>query len=200
MDAKNLSSRQVCWAQELSQYHFQINYCQCKANAAADTLSHFLQRSQNEEDELQAENGRIFHCLQNSLTNTSLVRLSFPSSLPSHLHQVLICGTYILPQLRQFWKSLWNKLTSKEPYQASIGSMRFRLQEHQDEDDQARKVRTKQSGNANWQDVKGILYHQGLLYILEIIRMKLISKHHDNPLAGHFRIEKTRELVAWKYY
>ena len=27
MDIKSLSSRWVCWAQELSCYHFQIDYC-----------------------------------------------------------------------------------------------------------------------------------------------------------------------------
>ena len=31
MDIKSLSSRQVRWAQELSWYYFQINYCQSKA-------------------------------------------------------------------------------------------------------------------------------------------------------------------------
>ena len=41
MDTKSLSFRQVCWAQELSRYHFQIDYCQSKANGAADTLSPF---------------------------------------------------------------------------------------------------------------------------------------------------------------
>ena len=41
IDTKNLSSRQVYWAQELFQYHFQIDYRQGKANAAADTLSRF---------------------------------------------------------------------------------------------------------------------------------------------------------------
>ena len=97
MDTKSLSSRQVRWAKELSQYHFQIDYRQNKANAAADTLLKFLQRSQDEEDELRAKNGQILYCLQNSLTNASLARLSFPSSLLSHLHQVLICGTYVLP-------------------------------------------------------------------------------------------------------
>ena len=39
MDTKNLSSRQVCWAQELSHYYFQINYRQGKENATADVLS-----------------------------------------------------------------------------------------------------------------------------------------------------------------
>ena len=45
MDTKSLSSRQVRWAQELSRYHFRIDYRQGKANAAADALSKFPQRS-----------------------------------------------------------------------------------------------------------------------------------------------------------
>ena len=42
MDTKSLSFKQVRWAQKLSWYHFQIDYCQDKANAAADALSKFL--------------------------------------------------------------------------------------------------------------------------------------------------------------
>ncbi len=34
----------------------------------------------------------------------------------------------------------------------------------------------------------------------KIVRTKLISRHHDDPLAGHFGIDKTRELIAQKYY
>ena len=110
MDTKSLSSRQVRWAQELSRYHFQIDYCQGKINAAANALSRFPQKSQHEENKLQAENGQILYHLQNSLTNASLAGLSFSvspsSSLPSHLHQVIICETYVLPQPRQFWDGL----------------------------------------------------------------------------------------------
>lgn len=29
---------------------------------------------------------------------------------------------------------------------------------------------------------------------------KIIRCHYDNPLARHFRIEKTKELVAKKYF
>ncbi len=36
IDTKSLSSRQVRWAQELSKYHFRIDYRQGKANGAAD--------------------------------------------------------------------------------------------------------------------------------------------------------------------
>ena len=45
-----------------------------------------------------------------------------------------------------------------------------------------------------------MLHYQGLPYLPEIIRTEIISRHHDDPLAGHFGIEKTRELVARKYY
>ena len=41
MDTKNLSSRQVCLAQELSRYHFRIDYCQSKVSEVADALSRF---------------------------------------------------------------------------------------------------------------------------------------------------------------
>ncbi len=53
MDTKSLSFRQVRWAQELSRYYFQIDYRQEKANAVADALSHFLQRSQAEKKILE---------------------------------------------------------------------------------------------------------------------------------------------------
>ena len=38
MDTKSVSSRQVCWAQELSYYYFKTNYYQSKTNGVADTL------------------------------------------------------------------------------------------------------------------------------------------------------------------
>ena len=77
--------------------------------------------------------------------------------------------------------------------------MRLRLVELQAEDSQRRKIRAEKLGG-NWEDSDRILHHQGLFYISEIIRTELISKQHDDPLAGHFGIEKTRELVARKYY
>ena len=52
MDTKSLSFRQVRWAQELSRYHFRINYHQRKANGAADVLFRFPQRDDEEEANL----------------------------------------------------------------------------------------------------------------------------------------------------
>ena len=126
IETKNLSSRQVWWAQELSWYHFQIDYCQGKANGAADALFCFLQRNKDKEEKLWSENTRIFHCLQFSLTNATRSGLSALSSLSS-LHQILICGTHGLPQLCQFWDTFCLELASKGHYKVSISSMRLRL-------------------------------------------------------------------------
>ena len=63
MDMKSLSFCQVRWAQELFRYYFQINYCQRKANGAADALSRFFQQDNEEKANLQAENTQILYCL-----------------------------------------------------------------------------------------------------------------------------------------
>ena len=128
IETKSLSFRQVRWAQELSRYHFQIDYCQGKANGAADALSCFLQRNKDEEEKLWAENTQILHHLQSSLTNATLSGLSALASL-SPLHQVFICGTHGLPQLCQFWDTFCSELANKGPYKVSIGSRRLRLEE-----------------------------------------------------------------------
>ena len=200
MDTKSLSSRQVRWAQELSRYHFRIDYRQGKANAAADALSRYPQRNQQEEESLRAENTQILHRLQSLLTNASLSGLSISlSSLTlSPLHQVLVCGTHVLPQLLQFWNTLRSELTDEGPYKASIGGMRLRLQELQEKDDQAKKIRADKP--EGWEESDGVFQYQGLPYVPEIIRTELISRHHDDSLARHFGIEKTRELIARKYY
>ncbi len=51
-----------------------------------------------------------------------------------------------------------------------------------------------------WEDIEQVLYYQGLPYVPKVIHSGLISRHHNDPLAGHFGIKKTRELIARKYY
>ena len=75
--------------------------------------------------------------------------------------------------------------------------MRLRIQELQEENAQAQRIRAEKS--EGWEDSKGVLHHQGLPYVSELIRTELISRYHDDPLVGHFAIEKTQELVARKY-
>ena len=71
MDTKNLSSRQVCWAQELSMYNCQIDDRQGKTNGDADALSQYSQRNAEEEETLQAKNTKILYQLQSLLVGVS---------------------------------------------------------------------------------------------------------------------------------
>ena len=115
MDTKSLSSRQVRWAQELSCYHFQIDYRQSKANGAANTLFWYPQRSVEEEETLQAENIKILYSLQFSLTNPSFSGLTLSKPNLSSLHQVFVCGTHIFLQFHRFWDSLQSKIAQDSP-------------------------------------------------------------------------------------
>ena len=58
----------------------------------------------------------------------------------------------------------------------------------------------RQQDREGYEKVDRVLHQQGLPFVPEAIRIELISRYHDDPLAGHFGIEKTRELLAWKYY
>ncbi len=115
------------------------------------------------------------------------------------LHQVHIYETVVLPQLCQFWDTIRSKLADKVPYTMSIGGMRIRLPELQDDDKEAMKLRLEGLPKS-WEDIEQLLYYQGLPYVPKVIRSELISRHYNDILAGHFGIEKTRELIARKYY
>lgn len=52
----------------------------------------------------------------------------------------------------------------------------------------------------NFKNLKLVLYHQSSLYVLEIIKIKLINKYHNNILEDYFDIKKTCKLITIKYY
>lgn len=152
-----------------------------------------------EKKKLWAENTQILHRLQISLTNASFSGLSFSKLNSTLLHQILICKTYILLLLYQSWNTFRIELADKGPYKTSIGSMRLKLQKLKESNSQAQKVRAKDL-QESWEDIKEILHYQDLFFILETIQTKLISRRHDDPLAGRFGIEKTWQLITRKYY
>ena len=77
--------------------------------------------------------------------------------------------------------------------------MRLRLHKLQAKDEYACKLRAEQLAK-DWRNIDGVLHHQGLPYVPEIIRTELISRHYNEPLAAHFEIKKTQELISRKYY
>ena len=152
MDTKSSSSRQVRWAQELSRYHFRIDYRQGKANRAADALFWYPQQSAKEEDTLRIKNVKILHRLQSSLAKVS----GLSTSRLSPLHQILISGTIILLQLCQFWDSLWNNIAWDSPYIANIGGMRLQLSELQENNEEAKLLRGAVGLPEGWEEVEGV--------------------------------------------
>ncbi len=75
----------------------------------------------------------------------------------------------------------------------------MRLPELQDNDKEVMKLRSKRLLKG-WEDIKQVLHYQDFLYVPKIILSELINRHHNDPLAGHFGIKKTCELIAKKYY
>ena len=118
----------------------------------------------------------------------------------SPLYQVFICETVVLPQLRQFWNTIQSELANKSLYTTSIRGIRMRLLKLQDDDKKAKKLRSEPVLLECWKNIKQVFHYQDLPYVLKVIYSELISRHHDNPLVGHFGIEKTQELIARKYY
>ena len=92
MDTKSLRSQQVCWAQKLFYYYFQIDYHQDKANKTADALFWYFLQSAEEEKTLWTKNVKILHCLKFLLTNIILSGLSTQAKLLL-LYWVLIYST-----------------------------------------------------------------------------------------------------------
>ncbi len=79
------------------------------------------------------------------------------------------------------------------------------LAQRQLSDIQARAKRRVNAGKKEspWAvDPAGILRHEGRVYIPaeETLRAEILRKHHDDPLAGHYGTERTRELLTRKYY
>ena len=77
--------------------------------------------------------------------------------------------------------------------------MSWQLVALQKSDDKAQQIRAERLKIA-YKEVDGVLYHQGLFFVLETIWIELISWHYDELLAGHFGISKIRELIDRKYY
>lgn len=76
----------------------------------------------------------------------------------------------------------------------------MRLAKLQESDEGARKIRATKKLQEGWKDIDEVLHHQRLLFVLEAICTELISCYHNDLLAGHFEINKTRKLIGQKYY
>lgn len=73
----------------------------------------------------------------------------------------------------------------------------FKLQEN---DNEAKTFKLAASLSKGKKNDKKVFQYQGLSYILEIFRSKLISYYYNDQLVRYFGIDKTWELITRKYY
>ena len=92
------------------------------------------------------------------------------------------------------------ELANKNSYKANINGMRLRLAELQELDNKAQKLKATEKLQKSCTDMNRVLHHQELPFVSKIILTELISRHHNNPLARYFGINKINELIGWKYY
>ncbi len=75
----------------------------------------------------------------------------------------------------------------------------MRLSELQDDNKEAMKLRSEELPEG-WKNIEQVLHYQSLSYVPKVIHLELISRHYNDPLAGHFGLEKTCKVIAKKYY
>ena len=98
----------------------------------------------------------------------------------------------------------------EDPYEEPQRSMKSLIKELQANDTWAQEFCGKESAlpkrrrrSKAWSvDSEGLVRNNGRLYVPgdAAVREELISKNHDDPLAGHFGPEKTSDLLQRKYY
>ena len=263
MTTTSLSQRQVRWAQELSRYHFKIDYRPGVKNPA-DGLSRRPDLMDSTSVDFE-ENRTILGQLQDSLRrgrdsgltssegvkfvgtglasellkavptktsgrglapkkelSTAVQVLSARSlwdatakapvagwsstvlSETSEEWKVLMCGTEAIPDIAARNALIAEAMVGEEAYRSEPASPLVDLiRPMLLEDAYAAHVLKELATPSNvlaWEMHQGVLWHQDRLYVPDRLRNDVISANHDNPLAGHFGVQKTLDLLQRKYY
>ena len=78
--------------------------------------------------------------------------------------------------------------------------MRLSLSELQELDPEAQELKSKEQLPDAWEGIDGVLYHPGLPFVPEAIQTEINRRYLNDFLAGHFGINKTKNLIGRKYY
>ena len=103
----------------------------------------------------------------------------------------------VVCEIKEFLKFSFNFLTAKikklQKKNFIINRVKSQLQLLQKRNDCVER---------KWHVKKKLLYFFHVIYVLEKIALKakLLCLHHDDSLASHFKIKKTRVLMQKKFY
>ncbi|SLM35631.1 gag polymerase env protein [Lasallia pustulata] len=211
MTTHKLLRRQVRWALSLSAYDFVITYRKGTLNPA-DGPSRRPDHQREADQEDQMEDASV---LQRVLFPTVALILVEPRdnllAQDIHLHELLVAGT-TSPRQQSQRKQASEAVSHEGPYEEVGTSLIDSLPEfllidplakHMLEQITAREANPGMSdAHPLWSQRDDLLYFDSVLYIpyTESLRLGIIKKHHDEPLAGHLATEKTFTLIRAKYY
>ena len=226
MKQKQLNSRQARWALKLAAYDFEIFHQAGKTNPAdgpsrrpdyegvsewntrlLPTLQNKLALTSEIPVALSEREG------SEDVLDVASLGVAEDRTLSRNRREILeylgpmfqLAGVQVIIPRREV------RATPESPYEESQRPMKTLIKELQAKDDWTKKIRSeheepghRQRGRVNkWQfDSEGLLRRNGCLYIPgdQAVREELISRNHDDPLAGHFGTDKTLELIQRKYY
>ncbi|KAI7081079.1 hypothetical protein KC356_g9322 [Hortaea werneckii] len=122
-------------------------------------------------------------------------------------------ATRLIPQrlsplvpARSSIRAVVNKASEREqPLEApseDIAELIRKLQAEQPELIEQGKRQQEAGGEQVWRESGGLWYYDDRLYVPadSALHAQLMRIHHDDPLAGHFGQEKTKELLQRKYW
>src|SRR5437762_7421274 len=197
MTTKLLNRRQARWAEILSGYNFVLDHITGTKNPA-DGPS----RRPDYAEDVELPSG--------ALIPQSALRLLPPGAGPTPGNSPSIASAEA-----SLSSSGTRRLASNTPVFANLAvftvesSLRQRILDALSVDplaDEQRRISATATAtvtaNSPWSWENGLLLYKNLVYIPQddAIRLELLQQHHDSPLAGHFGITKTHELLSRNYY
>ena len=201
MKQKELNSRQARWALKLAAYDFEIFHRAGKLNPA-DAPSR-----RPDYEGSSPLNTKLLPTLQNKLALWTSGELSQKGEevVAAMAPALRIAGVQVVIPRREA------KAVPETAYGDPQRPMKTLIRELQSHDDWVSSFRVgadapterRRTRSQAWIfNSEGLLQHNDRIYVPgdSALREELISKCHDDPLAGHFGAAKTHELLARKYH
>ena len=200
MKQKELSGRQARWALKLAAYDFEIFHRSGKTNPADPTSR------RPDYEGISPLNTQLLPTLQNKLALWDNKESERSKGIVAAMTPAFqIAGIQVVIPRKEVMDV---PETAYEEPRRSIKTLIRELQAHDDwvnsfrTDDGESTKRYRTRSQAWAMDQEGLLRHKDRLYVPgdAAVREELITKCHDDPLAGHFGAAKTHELLARKYH
>ncbi len=204
-----LLQKQVRWAFDLSAFDFCLVYCKRTLNP-----SNSLSRRPDYQRDAELKDSMTDNtlALQRMLLLTVAKVTSQPMSpTEERARQIFVVGTSdsrSLNQRKQAHKAVSNKNIYKDVSKSLIDALPEFLRADPFAKKVTQQLATKESTSdlnidpRDWTKRGELLYKRSVLYIpeVEVIRMEILKKYHDDPFAGHLATKKTYNTLSHKYF